>query len=47
LKAQEDNPDKELIRFELIELLVRIANEKYKKTGLAATYAEALEMLLE
>jgi hypothetical protein len=29
---QDDNPDSALIRFEYIELIVRIAIEKYKKT---------------
>ena len=29
LEDQADNPDKQLIRFEFIELLVRIANDKY------------------
>lgn len=28
---QKDNPDKLLIRFEFIELLIRIAKEKYYK----------------
>lgn len=33
LEDQGDNPDQALIRFEFIELLVRIAIEKYKKSG--------------
>lgn len=33
VEDQKDNPDTALIRFEFIELLVRIAIEKYKKPG--------------
>jgi hypothetical protein len=41
ISNQDENPDKELIRFEFIELMVRIAHEKYKRFGEAKTYAEA------
>lgn len=44
---QDDNPDQALIRFEYIELLVRIAIEKYKKTKLFPTAWQAFEHLLE
>jgi hypothetical protein len=42
-----DNPDHALCRFELFEILIRIANLKYRETGQAQTYAEAFEKLLE
>ena len=44
---QNDNPDKALIRFEFIELLVRIAKDKYQKTGVTKTVTDAFEMLIE
>lgn len=47
LENQEENPDKELIRFEFMELLVRIANVKFRQPGIVATYAEAMEMFIE
>ena len=47
MEDQEDNPDKALIRFEFIELLLRISKEKYQKTGEAPTQAAAFELLLE
>ena len=42
-----DNPDRALCRYELFEILVRIANLKYRENGLVQTYAEALQKLLE
>ena len=36
-----------LVRFEFLEVLVRIANAKYKETGRAETFNEALNMLLD
>ena len=45
-EAQDDNPDRALIRFEFVELLVRVAKEKYFRTGACATVAEAFEKLL-
>ena len=44
---QGDNRAKSLIRYEFMELLVRIAKEKYHKTRVAASVADAFEMLLE
>ena len=43
---QGDNPDGALIRFEFIEILVRIALEKFLKPGICKTLSEALEMLI-
>jgi hypothetical protein len=40
-EEQDDNPDKALIRFEFIELLARVAIEKYKKPGIASSATEA------
>lgn len=47
MEDQEDNPDKALIRFEFIELLLRLAKEKYQKTGEANSLADAFTILLE
>jgi hypothetical protein len=33
LVEMDDNPDKELCRFEMIEILVRIAGAKYKESN--------------
>ena len=42
----DDNPDKALCRFEFYEILVRLAQAKFKDPGICGTYAEALEKLL-
>lgn len=47
VQGQDDNPDKALIRFEFIELLIRIAKEKYQKTGEFPDIGDAFEHLLE
>ena len=47
LVEMDDNPDKELCRFEMVEILVRIAGAKYKDTGITKTYSEGLLMLLD
>ena len=39
LVAMDENPDKELCRFEMLEILVRIAGAKYKDPGLTKTYS--------
>lgn len=44
---QPNNPDKQLIRFEFIELLIRIAGAKYKETGVCKTWTDAFEKLWE
>lgn len=31
-ESLEDNPDRDLCRYEFFEILVRIADEKYKKS---------------
>lgn len=47
LPKSEDNPDKSLLRYEWFEILVRIANEKYKRHKEAETFVGALEMLVD
>ena len=42
-----DNPDKSLVRYEWFEVLIRIANEKYKRYGEADTFTKALDMLVQ
>ncbi|CDW72567.1 UNKNOWN [Stylonychia lemnae] len=41
------NSDRDLSRFEFLEILLRLANEKYKKTGVFNSYAPALQKFLE
>ena len=45
-KDEQKIPSK-LWRYEFMELLVRIANQKYRETKQVKTYAEALTKLLE
>lgn len=47
VEAQDENPDKQLMRFEFIEILLRIAREKYLTAGPAKTIDEAYQMILE
>jgi len=42
LVAMDDNPDKELCRFEMLEILVRIAAAKYKDPGFESSFASSL-----
>jgi uncharacterized lipoprotein YddW (UPF0748 family) len=42
----EDNPDKDLCRYEFYEIFVRIADEKYRKPKISASLSEAVEKLL-
>ncbi len=48
-KDNEDevNPDKNLIRYEFMEVLVRLAKEKYLKNHLCHDIGEATAMLFE
>ena len=43
----EDNPDRDLCRYEFYEILVRIASTKYKDTKIVTTHSMALNMLIE
>ena len=45
-EAGGDNPDGALIRYEFIELLVRIAKDKFFKPGTCPDMGSSLEMLL-
>jgi hypothetical protein len=40
-------PGNALCRFEWLEIIVRLATEKYRGPGLVATFHEALEKLLD
>ena len=42
----DDNPDKLLCRYEFLEILIRIAAEKYIKTKKCTTYTEAFKAIL-
>lgn len=44
--ANDENPDRLLCRYEFFELLLRIANAKYRETGLVSTFNEAFKKLL-
>jgi hypothetical protein len=41
------SPDKNIVRAQLIEVLVRLALDKYLKTGIVKTQAEAVKMAFE
>jgi len=41
------NPDRALVRYQFMEGLVRIADQKYIGSGMASTYSEALKLLLQ
>ena len=45
--ANDENPDKELCRFEFFEILLRLGNVKYRETGITGTYHEALEKIIK
>jgi hypothetical protein len=47
LEDMDENADKALCRYELFEILVRLANAKFKEPGITATHSEALTKLLE
>lgn len=47
LVDMNENPDKELCRFEMLEILVRITGAKFKDPGITKTYSEGLRILLD
>ena len=47
LVEQEDNPDRDLCRFEFYEIIVRMAGAKYKDSGAANSWDQATIMILE
>lgn len=40
------NPDRSLVRYEFLELLVRLSGDKYVKTGEAKNYTDAFNRIL-
>ena len=50
-KAKPSGPAKgngnTLFRHEFLEIMIRISNAKYRETGRASTFSEALSMMLE
>ncbi|CDW89852.1 UNKNOWN [Stylonychia lemnae] len=47
IESTSDSPDKSLCRYEFFEILVRLANAKYKEPGIVATHSEAFRKILE
>jgi hypothetical protein len=47
IEENDDNPDRALCRFEFFEILIRIANVKFRETGIVKTYSEAFDKLLK
>jgi len=46
-EKDEANPERELCRHEFVEILVRIANRKYRESKRVKTYANALKCLID
>lgn len=46
VEKHKNNPERSLLRTNFIEILIRIAIEKYEKTNKCNTISEAFEMLL-
>ena len=42
----EDNPDRDLCRYEFYEIIVRMADERYRKSGDSLTLPEAVERMI-
>ena len=47
LIQQDDNPDRDLCRFEFYEIIVRLGSAKYKDSGVAKTWDEATKLILD
>jgi hypothetical protein len=45
--ANDENPDKELCRFEFFEILLRLGNVKYREIGISNSYHQALEKIIK
>ena len=41
-----NNPAEGLIRYEFLEIIVRLANGKYRETGATKSYADATKLLI-
>ena len=46
-KSNPRNPERSLVRYQLMEVMVRIAEERYIKSGQAQTFAEAMEICIK
>lgn len=46
LVRNDDNPDRDLNRAEFLEILFRLANDKYRKSGQTDKFAVAFRRLL-
>lgn len=47
LIQQEDNPDRDLCRFEFYEIIVRLGAAKYKDSNQCKTWDDAARMIVE
>jgi hypothetical protein len=47
LVEQEDNPDRDLCRFEFYEIICRLGAAKYKDSGVVSTWDAAAKMIIE
>lgn len=47
LVEQEDNPDRDLCRFEFFEIICRLGAAKYKDSGNVSTWDAAVKAILE
>jgi len=43
----KNSAERDLTRYEFIELMVRIANMKFKKPGICSTYAASFDKLMK
>lgn len=46
LISLDENPDRDLNRYEFFEILLRIATEKFKRPGISDKYSTAFKKLL-
>ena len=46
-EEQKQNPQNELIRYEFVEFMARMAKEKYMRYGLVSTWTDAFKMMME
>jgi hypothetical protein len=47
IEAIEENPDRDLNRYEFFEIILRLAIEKFKKSGLIDSFSEVYKKILE
>lgn len=46
-EEHEDNPDRDLCRYEFYEVIVRMGGAKYKDSGKCRTWEDAVEMIMQ